>query len=303
MKNYKYNELGYAELIYSAGFQTKHIPTELRLVVLYLRDVLKYKPKQRKSEIESFCEKYIPDFNIAKHFRLIDKSLARGLDKKQKLVVVSEIPIRKAEFKYINSLPLPYNFRKVLFALLVQNKLNKAVYKIKNGEVLNNIYFKGGRKEYGEVKKMAKLPQGVKINEDVIYHLNEAGLVLAKHQGLIELAFINNIPTGSKVMFSVKKYEDAGWYFDYYNNIKGVKLCKICGSPFKSRSNCQEYCKEHLSTYIPAETKIITCVDCEISFEVNSLDNQTTRCPSCYKKYRKNIINENAKRYYKDNKK
>lgn len=45
--------------------------------------------------------------------------------------------------------------------------------------------------------------------------------------------------------------------------------------------------------------KFINCEDCGRLIKIHSKDNQTTRCNKCYEEYRKNVINENAKRYYK----
>ena len=84
-KNYKYNELEYARLIYNKGFQTKHIPTELRLLVLYYKEVLKLKPKQRMEMIYDYCEKNMPDYKRAKYFKMINRALNQANKNEQKI--------------------------------------------------------------------------------------------------------------------------------------------------------------------------------------------------------------------------
>lgn len=163
MKNYKYNELEYAELIYNNGIQTKHIYTELKLLVLYYRDILKYPPRIRKKELEKFCKQYIAGFNMAKHYIIFDRTLRRGSDKRNKLITISKISIYVEEFNYINSLEIGYNLKKVLFAFLVQNKLNKEFYKLKNDIDLDNNYFKGGRRQYNEIKKCLRSHKRLKF--------------------------------------------------------------------------------------------------------------------------------------------
>lgn len=236
--------MAYAELVYKNGFQTKHIPTELKLLILYFRDILKYSARVRKKEFELWCNKYIPDFSIARHYRLFDKILAYGSNKKNRLIVVKEVPIYKEEFEYINSLDIGYNHKKVLFTFLVQNKLNKIVYKFKNEEELNNYYFKGGRRHFKEIKEMSKIPSKIKILEDIGHDLHIYGYIESKYQGLIELHFIKKLTNNSNILFYVRNFHDTGWYFDYYNSDLKIKLCKECGEPFKISNNKQKYCNQ-----------------------------------------------------------
>jgi DNA-directed RNA polymerase subunit RPC12/RpoP len=76
-----------------------------------------------------------------------------------------------------------------------------------------------------------------------------------------------------------------------------TNVCQYCGKRFEKEYPNQEYCKEHRG-YQKIESKTITCIDCGKEVKVDALDNQTNRCNECYNKYRKKIINENAKRYY-----
>jgi len=78
-------------------------------------------------------------------------------------------------------------------------------------------------------------------------------------------------------------------------------MCVKCGKRILKNSNVQGLCEE-CARYQPVEEKIIICVDCGKEFKIDSKDNQTDRCPECYKKYRKQVINENAKRYYRNKK-
>ena len=79
--DYKYNELEYAKLIYDKGFQTKHIPTELRLLAVYMRDILEMKPKERREELYKYCEVNIPNYNKAKYFKTINRALQQATKK------------------------------------------------------------------------------------------------------------------------------------------------------------------------------------------------------------------------------
>ena len=50
MNIYKYKDLNYAQKIYKDGFLTKYRDTELKLVALYMRDILNITKKQDRKE-------------------------------------------------------------------------------------------------------------------------------------------------------------------------------------------------------------------------------------------------------------
>lgn len=242
-KNYKYNELEYAQLIYNDGFQTKHVPTELRLLVLYYKEILKLKPKQRSDKLYEFCEKYMPDYKRAKYFKIINKALRQGSAKEQKLVTVEKIDIYQSELDYINSLEIEHHFKKVLFTFLVQMKLNKFIYEYKNEKPYTSKYFKGGSVKYNNIKKMANLDNNININDDVIYFLDQYELVKVLHKGLIVLNYLDNCVETGEVAIEIKDYENVGWYLDFYSGLKGMRLCETCDNIFKQTNNKQKYCK------------------------------------------------------------
>lgn len=243
MISYKYNELEYAELVFKKGFQTKHIPTELRLLVLYLRDIVGLKPKQREEAIYNFCKLHIPKFKKEKFFKTIKKALNAGLKKEQKLVTIPYIEISQKEIDYINSFDIKYEYKKVLFAFLVQIKLNKQVYEYKYDKEYNSIYFKGGRKKYSAIKDMSNIPTKMSLNDEVINELANKGYIQILHKGAILLKYLENCVSSGDVIIKITDYENVGLYFDYFNGTKGVKKCDNCETPIKIIKNNQKYCK------------------------------------------------------------
>lgn len=282
MRLFKYNEVEYARQIYNYGFLTSHYPTELRLLVLYYRDVLKLSPKERETELMTFCNKYWEKFAIEKNYILFDKVLRKGLDKRQNLVFIEKIPITKDEFKYICALNLSHDYKKILFAFLVQNKLNKEAYKIRNNAILDNYYFTGGSAEYREIKDISNTNSKIKIHE-VIHELSEQGYITLLHTGKIELSFLKNILQTDEVLFFIEDYEHIGLYYDYYNGVKRIKLCAVCNFPFYAMSNSQTYCK--LCIHPPKQydddevREVKVCRNCGEDFYVNS--NRQKYCKSC----------------------
>lgn len=299
IRNYKYDEISYAEKIYKDNkFQTKHIPTELKLLVLYYRDYLKLKAKDRKEKLTQFCIDNIPNYNRATHFKIVNRALQKGSNKKEKLVKIESIPIYQKELDYINGLDIQYDYKKMLFAFLVQMRLNKTMFEIRNKdkEYKSTNYFKGGKQKYQNIKSMANVNSKIDINDDFINDLSQGDnpLITIMYAGLIRLDFLNNCKQEGDTVIEVKDYENVGWYLDYYNRVDKIVLCDYCGQPFKQRHRNECYCKKH-KEYQPMETKIINCVDCDKEVIIDSKDNQTTRCKECqylatlekYKRYNK----------------
>lgn len=246
MISYKYDELKYAELIHKKGFQTKYIFTELRLLVLYYRDVLNLKPKQREICIYEFCRNKIPNFKKERYFKTINKALKLGNKKHQKLISISELQIYKNELEYINSLDIRYECKKVMFAFLVQNKLNKIIYEYKYEKSYDSIYFKGGKKKYNNIKKMANIPEKISIHDDIINELANLKYITILHKGIILLNYLNECISdkNDEIKIIIKDYENVGLYLDYYNEIKGVKKCDNCDKTIRVKNNRQKYCDE-----------------------------------------------------------
>lgn len=304
MINYKYNEVDYAKLIYSSGFQTKHIPTELRLVATYMRTILGYKPKQLREEMYIFSSKNIPEYNRVKHYKIINKAINSALKKNSTLIKIDNIAIYDYEINYINSLQFcdedgviseyEYDCKKVVFALLCQMKLNKIISKQKNGFESKCMYFKGDNSKYNDLKKISKIPIKFGINSDIVYILGQCGTITIMYNGLIKLDFMEQLDILSKevdefkTVITITNFDSVGWYFDYYNNVKKIKLCKHCGQPFRQTKNDILYCSEHKEYYQKQETKQMVCIDCGEIFDINS-SSRRIRCKKCEKIERQRI--------------
>lgn len=268
--DYKYTELDYAKNIYENGFQSEqHRPTELRLVATYMRRVLGYKPKKLREEMYKWCESHITGYKRELYYKRINSAINKACQKGSMLVNVESIDFYKYEMDYINDLYImcdiddkeeseySYECKKLLFTLLFKMKVNKFITETKSTDSdfeYKGKYFKGGQKKYTELKKLAKLPEKVRINEDIINTLWINGLVSPMFNGLVKLDFMEEIYDIEKnenldttVVLQIKDYDCVGWYFDYYNQDKKIAFCKVCGKIFKKKSNRQEYCSDDCS--------------------------------------------------------
>lgn len=305
--DYKYTELDYAKNIYENGFQSEqHRPTELRLVATYMRRVLDYKPKKLREEMYKWCESHIVGYKRELYYKRINSAINKACKKGSMLVNVESVNFYKYEMNYINGLYImcdiddkeeseySYECKKLLFILLFKMKVNKFITETKSTDSdfeYKGKYFKGGQKKYTELKKLAKLPEKVRINEDIINTLWINGLVSPMFNGLVKLNFMEEIYDIEKnenldttVVLQIKDYDCVGWYFDYYNQDKKIAFCKECGKIFKRRSTNDVYCRDcvdNVKYYEPIETKTIICVDCGKEIEVKAWDTKTDRCEEC----------------------
>lgn len=269
--NYKYTELDYAKNIYENGFQSEqHRPTELRLVATYMRRVLNYKPKKLREEMYKWCEEHIVGYKRELYYKRINSAINKACQKGSMLVNVEGVDFYKYEMDYIKGLYITgdidgkkeseysYECKKLLFTLLFKMKVNKFITEAKSSDAAfeyKGKYFKGGQKKYSELKKLAKLPDKVKINEDIFNILWINGLVSPIYNGLVKLNFMDALyelegkhqESDITAVLQIKDYDSVGWYFDYYNQDKKIAFCKECGRIFKKKSNRQEYCSDECS--------------------------------------------------------
>lgn len=256
MNEYKYRELDLAERIYRCGFQTNHLPSELRLLALYLKTVLGLRPRQVKSKLEEFLQKQMPDYSQEKYYPLINRALRQTAPKDSRLIQIEELPVWQEELDYIRKVPLTakdgvilaedYNCRKLLFAFLVEMRLVQTACRLESLP----LYFKGDKKRYTELQKTAKIPDQVSLHETLIHCLDQAGLVQILFGGMLRLCFLEELETIPKSVFHqepalrIRNLTSYGWYFDYANSRPRIRLCSACSQPFRPRTNRQIYCCE-----------------------------------------------------------
>lgn len=282
--DYKYTELDYAKNIYENGFQSEqHQPTELRLVATYMRRILNYKPKKLREEMYKWCEQNINGYKKEIYYKRINSAIGKACKKDSMLVNVENIIFYRQEMDYLNDLKIVKDInskeeseysndcKKLLFTVIFLMKANKFITETKSMNKkfeYKGKYFKGGQKRYNQLKKLAKLPEKVRINEDIINTLWINHLVTPMFNGLVKLDFMEDIykiqnsikkdlleiykndkdayekENKKNIALCIKDFDSVGWYFDYYNHDKKITFCKECGKIFKKRSNRQECCSD-----------------------------------------------------------
>ena len=237
-----YNELEYAKYVEKNGFTSKNYYTEMVLLVKYWKSIGN-KPKERKEKLYKFCENNITGFNRVLYFKIINSALKSGSRKDNSLIVIEQIPVTISEITYVNNLDIDYNYKKVLFTLLVNNKIKKEICKLRFGQVSEFNYVGGKKKYYNDIIEMAKIEKSYKVN-NIINWLSDNGFIDVRTKAKVNLIFINNIPEDDNVAFSITTFDNIGYYFDWYNQDNKIIKCENCGKLVKATNNRKKYCKE-----------------------------------------------------------
>ena len=282
MNKYKYKDLIYAEKVYKEGFLTKYRDTELKLVALYMRDILGITKKQdRKEALHNFCKEHLPDYHKMKYYKVINRVLKYSCSKKNFLITIESIPVLQSEINFINTQDLSLDEKKLLFTLLITYKLRKTYFEIKKpDEPYDNVYFKGSLSQYGDLKKISNVNSKLDINIDIVSQLANKGYVQIYSRGCIRMSFLDIIvdETG-EIASEITDYNNIGYWLEWYNGNKRIGKCD-CGNVFYKRTNNQIYCSD-CQGYEKVGIKTLVCCDCGREFEVSSLNTKTKRCDNC----------------------
>lgn len=253
MFKHQYKEKTYAEEILKDGFTSNHVSYELKILVKYYKD-LGYKPKQRKEKIYKFCEENLEGYDRVLHFKMINSALNYGANKKNKLIEIEVVNVSEQELTCIHSLEISHDYKKILFTLLVLDKLNKRYFEIRNEEKAKDEYYFGGDGNYKNLISSSKVTLKRSQNiHSIIGDLAKQGILETIGKGNIKLSFMYDINKDDDVALSITSYDNIGYYYDLYLGVNKVKACECCKIPIKVRSNRSKYCdncfKENRSEY------------------------------------------------------
>lgn len=244
MFKHQYKEKTYAEEILKDGFTSNHISYELKMLVKYYKD-LGYKPKQRKEMIYKFCEENLEGYDRVLHFKMINSALNYGANKKNKLIEIECVNVSEKEIAYIDSLEIDHDYKKILFTLVVLDKLNKKYFEIRNEEKAKEEYYFGGDGNYKNLISSSKVTLKRSQNiHGVIGDLVKQGMLETIGKGNIKLSFMYNISADDRVALSISTYENIGYYYDLHVGVNKVKECDCCETPIKIRNNKSKYCSK-----------------------------------------------------------
>lgn len=305
--NYEYGKKVYEEKsVRTKKWQYK----ELRTLVLYM--VLNGKqPKEIREVLEECCQddiKYLRENQKKTIFNKIITQTKQELPKKdeiikEKYIKSKEITIFVDEINQIKAL-CDQNLEKVAFVLLVYCKWldNLTWFTMSKADISKEAKTRN-LNSADQQRILTRLVASQYIKSDVRKakrkHCRSFG---GNEQQMWSLTYLSQ---EGDVAFTISDYENFVYrYLDYVYG--GYFICPVCGKIFKqNKQNNLVYCNKcskkvkserDKKKYDHIERKTIFCVDCGEEIEINSKDNQTDRCPECYKKYRKKYWAENKRR-------
>ena len=252
MSKYLYKEKKHAEEIIENGFTSKYIATELKILAKYQKTLNK-EEQDIKDFLYDFCKKKFNGFNKAVHFKIINNALSHAMNEKNKLIEIESIPIRKFEIDYIDGLDIDHNFKRVVFTLLVMNRLGKRFIEIKEGENTNKDFYFGGHKSFINLTKFSKVTfiksrvSKIRNIHDIIRELSEKEIVSIVGNGKIKLLFMydleKNKDLNDDILLEVKDFQVIGHYYDLYHGVGKIKMCERCENPIQAKNNRMKYCE------------------------------------------------------------
>lgn len=204
--------------------------------------------------------------------------------KKYTLKKVDCVNVTQSEMGIIQSVKSKSR-QKVMFTLLVLAKYYNTVSDKNNN--WTNL-------EYKKIFKLANVNLSIQNQALLVNDLYNCGFVtLSKNVGKPNIG-VTFIDDNSDVVLTITQLKDLGKEYLLYCGEDYIR-CQKCGTIIKNYRNSNKYCKS-CGQYQPIEIKTLICVDCGNEFNVDSRNNQSTRCSKCYEKYRRDCIRKNVQK-------
>lgn len=285
----------------------KNYYSNIRILLLYLRDILGLKPKLREEYIYELLRQNDPNFNEVIDYKKIDKIL-KGVSAKEYKIVegiktrvykhslkdCQPINVYKSEFDFITGLTKDINQRKLLFAILCFWKIRNAVYKVdsKNFYIPNYVVTIPCLKRTSRVILKSKETIGY-----LFYDLRQVGYInyTPYGEGGIIANFLENLPdyNSDEIKIEITDIEDISLYFEYFTKPSKFKFCEKCGSIYRIKSSNRhggdrnnkycKFCKKEQTVYL----KLIRCQNCgQAKFISTKSRRKEILCDECYDKIR-----------------
>lgn len=288
-KYYQYRQRDYAALIYCKGFQSNYMRYELRLLALFLRDVVGLKPAALKKELIAFLKKWDEHYTLNKWCVMIEQTLAYAKNKERHLVQCDAVPMFASEIEYIKQLDIDESLKCIVWTMMVQKKLDKVSYEARHTTPYQIFSYTNSAKRLGGLVRSAgiKKKRGFDAALDVLHPLFCAGLidVLRTRGDPFKLNFADQIVFVGDEVVKVTDYEHIGMYWDMLCG-KEIGVCKVCGVPFKRKGmgRPRRVCDDCADRSQVKDVEIMQCVECGKVFVREVKNTRQVRCVTCQAK-------------------
>lgn len=253
----------------------------LSILAKYYYHCFGYRKKKITSLLLDYLSKYYPRYELNElSWQTSVEKIASNAGSFE-LFEISGVKVTKSEMETIIGLKNKV-LERLAFTMLCLAKLNN----IKNPR--NNGWVNADSKE---IFSYARISCKADEREIKIGKLWQKGLLeFSKRNDNLNcrVTFIND---DSEEELFISDFRELGYEYLLY---KGENLirCADCGILTRgNKAGTKKYCKD-CATYTPQGSKTVVCVDCGKEFEVDSLNNKTSRCAGCQKVYRNNYQKE-----------
>lgn len=263
------NEVEFAERCLKEGLCGEKPYKVASILARYYYHEKKLKPKQVKTKLSEFLEKY--DDTYARHpEQWIDKipSIIKYA-KEHPLYHITGVSIRKSEMDQIGSLH-NRTLERLAFTLLCLAKFSN----LKNPNNNNWVNY-----DWKTIFKLAHISGGDVERAKKLSALAEAGFRERSHLwGNNSSRVVYVTDEGEEILF-VSDFRELGYEYVNYRS-GGFIRCGECDRLFKPSVHNQIYCAE-CQGYAKQTKRLVICEDCGQAFFTSSKANNTTRCQEC----------------------
>lgn len=244
--NKYFKEKEYIEELLKKSKLDSGIRSDLKILAKYYKHIGQDKVEVEKSLYE-FCEKKCKGwFNKVRHYKMIDNAVTYAFKDDSVLIQIESIEVTNKEMKFIESLKYEELDKKIVFSLLIINKLNNARTKMRGNDFISNYF--GGSGEYSFKSLMDTLNEKLtrtyreKGIHKTIKQFNDDGLTRTTNRLSLELLFLKEIKGDDDIILEVNDFDNIGLAYEYYYGNKKVKKCIECGKLIKSTNLKIKYC-------------------------------------------------------------
>ena len=231
--NKYFKEKEYIEGLLKKNKLDSGIRSDLKILAKYYKHLGQDNENVEKS-LYDFCEKKCNGwFNKVRHYKMIDNAVTYAFKDDSVLIQIESIEVTKKEMEFIESLKYEELEKKIIFSLLVINKLNNTRSKMR-GFDSKNKYF-GGSGEYSYKSLMDTLNEKItrtyreKGIHKTIKQFNDDELTRTTNRLSLELLFLDIIEKDDEMALEVMDFDNIGLTYEFYYGSKKVKKCEMCG--------------------------------------------------------------------------
>lgn len=278
----KYHQRTYARMIHDNGFQnSKQWAFELRLLAMLFKEQGQ-KPHEIQVSLLEFCMKQYPQTPERHWLVAISKAVKFSQKKGNVLVECPRVDMFLSEVDFIDKQNLSDGAKRILFAMMVQKKLDKYCYEIRR-DTPYTIFTYANNERMRRLKKVAKLPKGYTV-ADGLRELMAQGLIEIVHckGSPFKLNFVEKLVFAGNLATGIVDYEQLGTYWDWLHCNPTAGVCVTCWKTYSSRAQNRCYCEEHQGYQkLGILSHEVVCCDCGVRFETDVKNTRAVRCRAC----------------------